>query len=162
MIYLKHWTKENKLIKMITFQKGDLFKSSAQSYVIPVNMEGVMGAGLALYARKRFPGLFNAYREDCFNGILSVKGFSVFDIEDNKKIILFPTKTTWKKSSDIRLIIKNLELFRATYKKYKIESCAFPLIGCGLGNLNPNDIIPTMIEHLIDLDIDCAVYIPEN
>jgi hypothetical protein len=42
---------------MITFKRGNLFESSAQCCVIPVNMEGVMGAGLALYAKKRFPGL---------------------------------------------------------------------------------------------------------
>lgn len=147
---------------MITFKRGNLFESSAQCYVIPVNMEGVMGAGLALYAKKRFPGLFDSYREDCFNGILSVRGFTLFDIGNNKKIILFPTKTTWKKPSDIRLIIRNLILFKQNCAKYKIESCAFPLIGCGLGGLNPNDVIPIMIEHLLDLNINCEVYVPER
>ena len=32
---------------MITFKRGNLFESSAQCCVIPVNMEGAMGAGLA-------------------------------------------------------------------------------------------------------------------
>ena len=81
---------------------------------------------------------------------------------NNKKIILFPTKTTWRKPSDIRLIIRNLILFKENYAKHAIESCAFPLIGCGLGGLNPNDVIPIMIEHLIDLDINCEVYVPEK
>lgn len=147
---------------MITFKRGNLFESSAQCCVIPVNMEGVMGAGLALYAKKRFPGLFDSYREDCFNGILSVRGFTLFDIGNNKKIILFPTKTTWRKPSGFRLIIRNLILFKENYAKHAIESCAFPLIGCGLGGLNPNDVIPIMIEHLIDLDINCEVYVPEK
>lgn len=143
---------------MITFKRGNLFESSSQCYVIPVNLVGVMGAGLALYAKKRFPGLFDSFRKVCFNGSLSEKGFYIFDISNNKKIILFPTKTTWKEPSKLPLIISSLIKFKEHYKDYGITSCAFPLLGCGLGQLNPNDVIPVMIEHLLDLDIPIEVY----
>lgn len=145
---------------MITFLKGDLFKSSTQSYVIPVNTVGVMGAGLALYAKKRYPHIFDSYRKACFNGSLSVNGFHVVNIDNNKKIILFPTKTTWKEPSKLPLIVNSLLRFKETYQDYKIESCAFPLLGCGLGQLRHEDVVPVMIEHLIDLPIPIEVYYP--
>lgn len=143
---------------MITFKKGDLFKSSAQCYVIPVNTVGVMGAGLALYAKKRYPQVFDIYRKACFNGSLSVNGFHVVNIDNDKKIILFPTKTTWKEPSKLPLIIRSLLRFKENYQDYNIKSCAFPLLGCGLGQLSHKDVVPLMIEHLIDLPIEIEIY----
>ena len=50
---------------MIRFVQGDLFASRCEALVNPVNCVGVMGKGLALQFRRRFPANFEAYRESC-------------------------------------------------------------------------------------------------
>ena len=42
---------------------GNLFESKAEALVNPVNCVGVMGKGLALEFRRRFPGMFEDYLE---------------------------------------------------------------------------------------------------
>jgi O-acetyl-ADP-ribose deacetylase (regulator of RNase III) len=44
---------------------GDLFESQAQALVNTVNCVGVMGKGVALEFKKRFPALFDDYLERC-------------------------------------------------------------------------------------------------
>lgn len=52
---------------MLRICKGDLFESKAQVLVNPVNLNGVMGKGLALEFKKRYPEMFKQYRELCKN-----------------------------------------------------------------------------------------------
>jgi O-acetyl-ADP-ribose deacetylase (regulator of RNase III) len=53
---------------MITYVQGDLFQSSAKVLVNPVNTAGVMGKGLALEFKKRYPAMFEEYRTRCETG----------------------------------------------------------------------------------------------
>ena len=50
---------------MITYLKGDIFSSPAQVLVNTVNTVGVMGKGVALEFKKRYPEMFSAYERVC-------------------------------------------------------------------------------------------------
>ena len=50
---------------MIRYIEGDIFKSPAQVIVNTVNTVGVMGKGIALEFKKRYPDMFQAYRDIC-------------------------------------------------------------------------------------------------
>ena len=50
---------------MIRYIEGDIFKSPAQVIVNTVNTVGVMGKGIALEFKKRYPDMFQAYRDVC-------------------------------------------------------------------------------------------------
>ena len=50
---------------MITYLKGDIFSSPAQVLVNTVNTVGVMGKGVALGFKKRYPEMFSAYERVC-------------------------------------------------------------------------------------------------
>jgi len=54
---------------IVSKQNSNMFDSKAQTFTIPVNTEGVMGAGLALYAKLKYPTLLHAYKEACRRGI---------------------------------------------------------------------------------------------
>lgn len=47
---------------MLNYVKGDIFDSPAQTIVNPINTVGVMGKGLALSFKKRYPEMFESYR----------------------------------------------------------------------------------------------------
>ena len=65
---------------MIEFKQGDLFEDGAQALVNPVNCAGVMGRGLALEFKRRFPDNFAEYSRDCRAG--KVKPGRMFRIPD--------------------------------------------------------------------------------
>ncbi|MFZ1323089.1 MAG: macro domain-containing protein [Ignavibacteria bacterium] len=52
------------MAKMIEIY-GNLFKSKAQTLVNTVNCYVVMGKGIALEFKKRFPEMFEVYKEYC-------------------------------------------------------------------------------------------------
>ena len=52
----------------IRIATGDLFESSAQTYANAVNTRGVMGKGIALAFKKKFPEMFEDYAIRCRKG----------------------------------------------------------------------------------------------
>lgn len=44
---------------------GDVFKCKEDLIIHQVNCKGVMGGGIALEIRKRFPQVYNRYKEEC-------------------------------------------------------------------------------------------------
>lgn len=126
--------------------------------VIPVNREGVYGAGLARQAVARYPGLTKAHRNWRARirvGNIPVYGDSLAIYHD---LILFPTKD---KPSDmtasLHLIEANLSALSIcltweevwTRPEFKGARIAMPRIGCGLGKLDWDwDVKPLIYQHL--------------
>ena len=52
---------------MIVFKKGNLFDTRCSSLVNTVNCVGVMGKGIALEFKNRFPEMFEAYKKVLVN-----------------------------------------------------------------------------------------------
>ena len=129
----------------------DIFNSKADYIVIPVNMVKVMGAGLAKQFKEKYPHIFNEYVKIKFTKDNSI--FQYFHF------ILFATKYHWKDNSDIDLIKNGLiqlknEIEDKQYpgnpflKDRDKITIAFPKIGCGLGNLDWNEVKPLIIKYL--------------
>ena len=53
---------------MIVYKTGNIFNSSAQVITNTVNCVGVMGKGLALSYKKKFPEMFYDYKVKCDKG----------------------------------------------------------------------------------------------
>ena len=93
---------------------GDLFESPAQTIVNTVNTIGVMGKGLALRYKRTFPDMFEEYSDRCERGELDIGTLFLWRTS-NKVVLNFPTKTTWRKPSQVDYIRRGLETFRANY-----------------------------------------------
>ncbi|MCI6744776.1 macro domain-containing protein [Stecheria intestinalis] len=143
---------------MIRYIEGDMFKSPAQVLVNTVNTVGVMGKGVALEFKKRYPDMFQAYREVCDKRKLKIGTLMLF-YEPDHWVLLFPTKENWRNPSRIEYIEAGLAKFRRTYAEKGITSVAFPRLGCGNGELNWSDVQPVMEKFLQDLPIDVYVYL---
>ncbi len=143
---------------MIKYIEGNLFESNAQVLVNTVNTDGVMGKGIAKTFKEIYPIMFEKYKSFCENGQLDV-GMLYLYKTDNKWILNFPTKTSWKKQSRLEYIEKGLEKFVDTYNEKNINSIAFPQLGCGNGNLDWKDVKPIMEKYLGDLPINVEIYV---
>jgi len=147
---------------MIKVLIGDMFQSNADFLVNTVNCEGVMGKGVALEFKKKFPEMFKEYLTMCKSGEITPGKLTVHGgMFDSKKVINFPTKKHWRSPTLVRDIESGLDFFLENYKKWGIEKVAFPPLGCGNGGLTWEVVGPLMYQKLKDIeDIDIEIYAP--
>lgn len=146
---------------MIIFKNsGDIFKSQAQTLVAPVNTYGVMGNGLALAFKNRYPGLDAAYKKACRYGVFKQKGYSLFRFSETRNILCFPTKKDWRNPSELIWIDISLEAIVRDFEECGITSLAVPALGCGKGQLEWEHVLPLIQHHLDPLPIDVEIYTP--
>lgn len=146
---------------MIEYIEGNIFESPAQVIVNTVNTVGVMGKGLALSFKQRYPDMFNRYKIACEKHQLTIGKLMLFYEEDHW-LLMFPTKENWRNPSKIEYIEKGLMKFVSTYADKNITSIAFPRLGCGNGELDWNEVKPLMERYLKKLPIDIYIYIGGN
>ena len=107
--------------------------------VIPVNTVGVMGAGLAKQAKKRYPLVEGAYRSALQAGFLVIgKVFPVYLPE--KSLLLLPTKKHWRNPSELEYVKQGLMSLTRFMLREPFKRIAVPKLGCGLGGLAWADV----------------------
>lgn len=148
---------------MIVFKKGNIFDSDCQTLVNTVNRNGVMGKGLALQFKKRYPEMFDEYRLACKMKQIHIGGdimvWDYVDLYKPKKILCFATKEDWWNPSKLVWIERGLKMFVNTYKAFGITSIAWPKLGCTNGKLDwENEVKPLMVKYLDDINIMCEIY----
>lgn len=143
---------------MLTYLRGDLLSSPAQVQVNTVNVVGVMGKGIALQFKNKYPEMFKSYRQICEKHLFDVGNLYLWK-SSKKWVLLFPTKKHWRNPSKIEYIESGLKKFVENYDRLGIESIAFPKLGCGNGNLDWNIVKPIMEKYLKPLPINIYIYI---
>ena len=144
--------------------EGNLFASASQTLVNTINCAGVMGAGIALECRLRYPAMFETYTRFCKEqrfrpGVLWLyKGGGDSRDIDDKWVLNFPTKVHWRFPSRIEWVSMGLDKFIAMYKEKGITSVAFPVLGGLNGGLNPEEVISLMQDKLSACDIPVEIY----
>ena len=142
----------------IKYIKGNIFDSSMMTIVNTVNCVGFMGAGIALEYMRRYPEMFNEYKEKCLQGSLKIGEIHLWK-KDTPWILNFPTKIHYQDDSKIDYLKKGLEKFLTVYKEEGITSIAFPQLGSSLGGLSWDDSVqPLISEYLSGLDIEIEIY----
>lgn len=132
---------------MLEIIKNDIWKLHEEGKIIAIptngvinsNNELVMGKGIALEAKLRYPDL--PRRLGILVGLTGnypyyIKKYNLFS---------FPTKYHWKDKSDIELIKKSLYFISDYCRVHFLNKIYIPKIGCGCGGLDWNDV-----KHLIE------------
>lgn len=150
---------------MINFFDGDILESGSEIICHQVNCQGVMGSGLALQIREKYPIVFSKYKELC-------------DAEENKKDLLGRVQlVTVDKNTVIANCFGQFTFGRdenVTYTSYEaLKECfeflgklsggcgyslAIPFnIGCGLGN-GDWEVVLEIINKKIPKNADCSIW----
>ena len=139
---------------MMRFTQGNLLDSHVDAVVNTVNTVGVMGKGIALMFKERFPENFRAYAAAC-----KAKGVRVgemfvqpsAELAGPRWIINFPTKQDWRQASRIEWIESGLIALKKVIREKGIRSIALPPLGCGNGGLEWSQVRPLIEAILADL-----------
>jgi O-acetyl-ADP-ribose deacetylase (regulator of RNase III)/uncharacterized protein YwgA len=147
---------------VVTVLIGDLFDSQAQTLVNTVNCVGVMGKGVALEFKQRFPDMFADYAARCQRREVRLGGPYLFKRLLPPWILNFPTKGHWRAVTNLQDLIGGLEYLQAHYQQWNIQSLAVPPLGCGHGQLEWRVVGPTLYRHLSRLAIPVELYAPHG
>ncbi|WP_144549662.1 macro domain-containing protein [Bacillus sp. X1(2014)] len=151
---------------MIIYEKGDLFKqlNRVEAIINTVNCVGVMGKGIALEFKNRFPENFQIYKNKCLTKELTIGRSFIYQVPNNeitKFIVNFPTKKHWRNPSKIEYIEEGLDNLTKLITEYNIKSIAMPALGCGNGNLDWNIVKPLIEKKLNHLsNVEIVIYEP--
>lgn len=128
---------------------GDLWAVDADARCVTTNgiVKGngtlVMGAGIALQARQRFPGIarqLGKWVKENGNIPCYLPEFKIFSL---------PTKDDWRDDSKLDLIESSLRIIKDMVNDRGLDVIALPLPGCANGNLDWNDVKP-ILEAILD------------
>jgi O-acetyl-ADP-ribose deacetylase (regulator of RNase III) len=123
----------------VTLKRGDLLKAESEAIVNTVNCVGVMGKGIALQFKQRWPENFKAYEAACKRKELSPGKMFIHDLGEwatPRFIVNFPTKVHWRGDSKVEYIEVGLRDLVDQVKRLRIGSISIPPLGCGNGGLD--------------------------
>jgi O-acetyl-ADP-ribose deacetylase (regulator of RNase III)/uncharacterized protein YwgA len=141
---------------------GDILQSKAQTLINTVNCVGIMGKGIALEFKTRFPEMFNDYVARCHRREVKPGEPYLYKTLIPPQIINFPTKDHWKSVSKLSDIERGLESLLSHYKAWGVTSLAIPPLGCGNGKLEWRVVGPLIYRFAKQLDIPVELYAPYN
>lgn len=151
---------------MIVLQPGDILEADAEALVNTVNCVGVMGRGIALQFKRKYPDNFRVYKAACDREELHLGAVLVHEVgqlTNPRYIINFPTKRHWKGKSRIEDIRSGLVALVAEVQKRGIRSVAVPPLGCGMGGLEWCDVKPLIEEAFRPLpDVRVLLFEPHG
>lgn len=125
---------------------------------IPVNVVGVCGKGLAKQWKDENPEHYHLYTQACATN----------EIRHHTTLInwfwMLPTKVHWRDKSDWESIEDRLRLdLHNIGVDETFEHINLPKIGCGLGGLDWDAVLPKLVPILLDFEetteISVSVYV---
>lgn len=144
------------------FTQGNLLEAPVDAVVNAVNTVGVMGKGIALMFKERFPENYKAYAAACKVGEVVVGRMFVtagVELTGPRWIINFPTKQDWRRPSRLEWVVAGLEDLKEVIREKGIRSIALPALGCGNGGLDWRVVRPVVEMSLAELvDVEVVVY----
>lgn len=151
----------------LTLKEGDMFKERADAIVNTVNCVGVMGKGVALEFKRRWPENFKAYKRLCDAkklrpGCVFVhENIDMHAPRDWHFLVNFPTKDHWRQKSKMEFIEAGLDDFVHKLRENGIRSVVMPPLGCGNGGLDWGEVKDLLDVKLSPItDIDFVVFAP--
>jgi O-acetyl-ADP-ribose deacetylase (regulator of RNase III) len=125
-----------------------------------VNCVGVMGKGIALEFKRRYPDMFLDYQAACRAGEVAPGKLHIWK-SGIVTIINFPTKRHWRDNSRYEDISSGLLNLRSYLWLQRNATVAIPALGCGLGGLNWDKVSAQIKEKLSDIpNIQITVFEP--
>jgi len=139
---------------MIEQRIGDLLDQKSGHIVHCVNAQGVMGAGIALAIKNKYPDCYKIYKEEYDRDNLYLGNCIPYYVNDNLTIWNLVGQRevgAGRRMVNYEAIANGLEFLEDKIKKSSVPNILhFPLIGCGLaGGKWP------IIHAIIDNTITC-------
>ncbi|ENR0228611.1 macro domain-containing protein [Enterobacter roggenkampii] len=151
---------------MLNFVKGNFFDYDADIRINTVNCVGVMGTGVALAFKNKYPEMFKEYVRQCKAREIAPGKPSVWKKEDmfskGIEIINFPTKDHWRNPSEYEYIENGLAWLSEYLSDKEGLTITLPALGCGHGGLDWSNVKKLILKYLSEDKNNILVFEPES
>lgn len=156
---------------MIVPRTGNLLDDDADVLVNTTNAVGVMGKGIALAFRQRWPEIMGPYKAACASGRLRGGAVMLFDLPGGgdlfgerrpRRWAAFCTKQHWRDPSRYEWVEEGLPELRRLLLAGGHRTVAVPALGCSNGGLSWARVRPMIERAFADLpEIEVRLYAPQ-
>jgi hypothetical protein len=123
---------------MFSISDKSIFDTPADAYVNTINCVGVMGAGIALEFKNRYPKMFGHYKELCLkHAIRPGDCYTYFDQEHQIYLLGLAVKDDWRHWSTREWIDSSIKSLKLSVLENDIKSVNMPLLGGKNGRRGP-------------------------
>lgn len=126
-------------MRIVPFNREqDFFSIPGDVWIVPVNCVGVMGKGLALACKQRFPYVFYQYQSMCEDVLFPLTPGKAVAISDagNQFLMLAATKDHWRQPSKLEWIEELIRVeIPILLRQWNCKAPIIPALGCGNGGL---------------------------
>ena len=141
----------------LTEQRGDLLGSGLQAVGHGVNTVGAMGAGIAVQFRRRWPAMYDQYREECRSGHL--KPGSVFVWYEEPVVVYnLATQPFPGPCAQLSYIASAVRGMLADASDRAISTVGLPRLGAGYGGLEWGPVKALLDDIVLGSATDIVVY----
>lgn len=139
---------------------GNLFNTKADAIAHQTNCFGAMGAGFAQQLRKRYPEVYNTYRNFCYKygakGVWNSTYCLTCDTNNGIKVINIFAQFGYGRDGRKTDYTRLEKAFKEIERDYRGKTVAIPYgIGCGLAGGDWNGVVQPMIHSIFDDSETC-------
>lgn len=146
----------------VSILNTDIFASAAHVLVNPVNCVGVMGKGLALEFRQRYPQTVQPYELACQRHELRPGDILPVPLSINpvRYVVHLATKDHWRHPSKLMWVAAGAMKLRSWVEARRIESIACPALGAGAGGLPWESVLEVLQATFEESRCHFEIYAP--
>jgi O-acetyl-ADP-ribose deacetylase (regulator of RNase III) len=131
----------------VEYREGDLFDQS-DVYAIGhgVNCKGVMGAGIAVLFRRKYPEMYKQYVLWCDTGVLKPGGcmpWMPWETDPGHFVFNIASQNEPGADATVQWLVQGVEAAIAQAKKIGLNKLAVPRIAAGIGGLTWEEVKET-------------------
>jgi O-acetyl-ADP-ribose deacetylase (regulator of RNase III) len=143
----------------ITFATGDIFCTDPTTGLAHgCNCVGAMGKGIAVLFKNQWPAMYARYKELCNESQFSLGDVFVWrDSVTGRTIFNLGTQASWRSRACPDAIRKAVGQMMETAAELGVSTIAMPLIGSGLGGLEPRLVQTLLTEVAADSAVSLLV-----
>jgi O-acetyl-ADP-ribose deacetylase (regulator of RNase III) len=144
---------------MIKYKNGDLLKSDCNIICHQVNLQGVMGGGIALQIANKHPKCEKVYRRYIFNVGEKAFGKVLFCKIAKSHYIANCFTQTHDYKTDYEQVKKCFISIANIAQKYNLSVGIPYKYGCGIANGDWNIVEKILKDIFLNTNIDCQIWI---
>lgn len=143
--------------------EGDLFATPGlDALAHGVNCRGVMGAGIAVEFKRRWPAMFQNYQHLCTSGHMEPGDIMTWrTLGRDPWIYNLATQAEPGPWATVPAIETSLDKMAKRAVRDRVRRVGMPRIGCGLGGLDYRDVRPLIERAAREVDI-VVVSLPKS
>lgn len=142
----------------VVHKTGDIFESEADVIGHGVNLQGVMGAGIAKTVKELYPSVYEGYKRAVELGALGAGDTLILPTDDSGDLYIANIVSQVKTgaNADLNLLESGLMETVDQMRFMGLFTLALPRIGAGIGGLDWDDVLD-VIESEAEVNPDFTI-----